>query len=184
MILVVNLCKEKLHYQEFVKPVEDIVMKQEKHFVKHISELDAKSLSAADKVIICGTSLKDFDYLNYKHKLGFLKSTNKPVLGICAGMQLICLAHGCKLVRGLEIGLTRAEFKKYFLGLQGSAEFYSLHNLAIRDDKALKKNFFVFSKTNNFQAVKHKERDLFGILFHPEVRNKEVITNFIKNVTY
>jgi len=29
-------------------------------------------------------------------------------------------------------------------------------------------------------AIKHKLKDVYGVLFHPEVRNKEVVERFIR----
>jgi GMP synthase-like glutamine amidotransferase len=29
------------------------------------------------------------------------------------------------------------------------------------------------------QAIKHKQKDIFGVLFHPEVRNREIIERFV-----
>jgi GMP synthase-like glutamine amidotransferase len=30
------------------------------------------------------------------------------------------------------------------------------------------------------QAIKHKQRNVFGLLFHPEVRNPEILQRFIR----
>ena len=59
-ILIVNICKEKLHYLEFVKPIEDILSSSgSKFFVKHYLEIKKSDLEKADNIIICGTSLFD-----------------------------------------------------------------------------------------------------------------------------
>ena len=34
MILLINICKEKMHYEEFVKPVENILKNYEIKFKK------------------------------------------------------------------------------------------------------------------------------------------------------
>ena len=61
--LIINICKEPLHYYEFVKPIEDIVKEKAIHYK------DVKDISKEDYIIICGTSLRDNDYL--KHDLFF-----------------------------------------------------------------------------------------------------------------
>ena len=33
---------------------------------------------------------------------------------------------------------------------------------------------------NSIQAVKHVGKEIYGISFHPEVRNETVISNFLK----
>ena len=68
-ILVVSVNKEPLHYYEFVKPIEDVLKNEEiKFFTKHYAEVGKKDLEKASKIIICGTSLQDFDYLE-EHNL-------------------------------------------------------------------------------------------------------------------
>ena len=63
MILVVNVCREKLHFYEFVKPVLDVLSEKE-ILVSHYLDLKEDDLESCDKVIICGTSLKDDGFLN------------------------------------------------------------------------------------------------------------------------
>ena len=90
MILLINICKEKLHFNEFVKPVGDILIREgKKGFIRHYSCLARKDLEKADKVIICGTSLKDDEFLGHIDKFKWLLDFKKPVLGICGGMQII-----------------------------------------------------------------------------------------------
>ncbi len=182
MILIINICKEEMHYYEFVKPVEDILIKAEQSFVtKRYTELTKKDLDSAHRIIITGTSLKDMSYSNPKNisKFKFLLSYNKPVLAICGGMQLLCMLYSCKLVKGQAIGLHNINFNAEFLKINGSREVYELHNMAIKDDAVLKKNFNIYSKTEYIQAVKHKHFKHYGVLFHPEVRNKDLIVNFL-----
>jgi GMP synthase (glutamine-hydrolysing) len=182
MILIINVCKEEMHYFEFVKPIEDILKKLEEPFItKPYSEVTKRDLDSSHRIIITGTSLKDMSYSSPKNilKFKFLLSYNKPVLAICGGMQLLCMIHGCKLVKGQEIGLHNINFYAEFLGVNGSREVYELHNMVIKDDVVLKKNFSVYSKTTHIQAVKHKHFKRYGVLFHPEVRNKDLIVNFL-----
>ncbi|MBI2004350.1 hypothetical protein HYS72_02700 [Candidatus Pacearchaeota archaeon] len=67
MILIINICKEKLHYFEFVKPIEDILRKENIEYQTiYYKKLTDKELlnKKLEKIIICGTSLKDNEYLN------------------------------------------------------------------------------------------------------------------------
>ena len=62
-ILIINICKEKLHYFEFVKPIERILENLKiRFYTKYYTKFTDKDLKA-EKVIICGTSLADKDYL-------------------------------------------------------------------------------------------------------------------------
>jgi anthranilate/para-aminobenzoate synthase component II len=191
MILIINICKEEMHYFEFVKPIENILLKAEEPFVtKKYTDVNKKDLDSSHRIIITGTSLKDMSYSNPKNtsKFKFLLSYDKPILAICGGMQLLCIIHGCKLVKGQAIGLHNINFNSEFLGVNGSREVYELHNMAVKDDAVLKKSFNIYAKTeivdknkkiDIIQAVKHKHFKHYGVLFHPEVRNKDLIVNFL-----
>ena len=171
MILIVNVCKEKLHYYEFVKPVEDVLVSNRLKFktktYKHIKQEDLK----AEKVIICGTSLKDNDYLNDIDRFGWIRDFKKPLLGICAGMQIIGLIFGGKLKKKTEIGFFFEQLND-FLGVKGKHEVYHLHNNYVE----FSDHFEIFSNSKVPQAV--RKGNLYGVLFHPEVRQKELIKSF------
>ncbi|MBT3397382.1 C26 family cysteine hydrolase domain-containing family [archaeon] len=195
MILVINVCREKLHDLEFVKPIEDILKKEEiKFFTRHYLKLQKGDLMNARKVIICGTSLKDEEYLESLGHFHFLRDENfrKPVLGICAGMQIIGLAQDLDeqvgklnvlsdfshiLKKKTEIGFFHENFKKKFLGLEGDHEVYHLHNNYVQ----FSEDFGSFVDGKVVQAVKHKKKEVYGVLFHPEVRQKEMILEFVNN---
>jgi anthranilate/para-aminobenzoate synthase component II len=180
MILIINTCKEKLHYYEFVKPIEDILKNKSIKFKttphKKIKESDIKK---STKIIISGTSLKDNAFLKDLKKFSFIKNTDNPILGICAGMQIIGQIYGGIIKTKTEIGFYHEFFKEDFLGLKGKEEVYHLHHNYIDFSKL--DDFNDFSEENSIiQAIKHKEKKIYGVIFHPEVRQKEMILNFCK----
>ena len=193
MILLISTCTEKFHELEFVKPIEKILSENKiSFFMKHYSQLTDNDLKKANKIIICGTSLKDNQFLNHINKFNWIRNYNKPLLGICAGMQIISLVYELeRQVKKLdiknnlnhviktktEIGFYKEDFKKEFLSLIGEHEVYHLHNNYV----TLPKNFISFTKSKIPQAIKHKSKEIYGILFHPEVRNRRLIEEFIKN---
>jgi GMP synthase (glutamine-hydrolysing) len=181
-VLLINICKEKLGFYEFVKPVGDVLVKNGiKGFIRYYDCVSEKDLEKASKVIICGTSLADFEYLNEENinKFKWLKDFDRPILGICGGMQIIGLVFGGKLLRKSEIGFYKERFDKEFLGINGEKEVYHLHNSYVDFSKV--NGFEVISKSGKVsQAVKYKNIEIYGVLFHPEVRNKELILNFAK----
>ncbi|MEK6914427.1 MAG: gamma-glutamyl-gamma-aminobutyrate hydrolase family protein [Nanoarchaeota archaeon] len=176
-ILIINICKEKLHYYEFVKPIEDILDSiNEKYFTKNYKEINKKDLEKASHVIICGTSLFDNKFINDISDFSWIINYEKPILGICGGMQIIGLIYGGKLKRKTEIGFYFENFNKEFFGIVGENQVYHLHNNYI--DFYRLKDFEIFSKSKISQAVKHRKKNIYGVLFHPEVRQKEIIIFF------
>lgn len=191
MILIISTCKEKLHELEFVKPIEKILKKNKTDFfTKHYKKIRKGDFGNADKIIIAGTSLKDNQFMKdieyFRNNLIF----EKPVLGICAGMQIISLIFELNrqvkeldiknnlnhvIKQKTEIGFYRERFIKEFLGLKNEQEVYHLHN----NYTTLPKNFIKFTNSKIPQAIKHKSKNIYGVLFHPEVRNKKLIENFI-----
>lgn len=177
MILVISTNSEGFHNLEFVKPVEEIVLNSKINFItKHYSEITENDLKGADKIIICGTSLKDNQFIEELNKFHWIKAYEKPILGICAGMQIISLIFSARLKRKTEIGFYKEDFKKEFLSLEEEHEVYHLHN----NYATLPRDFVSFTKSKIPQAIKHKTKDIYGVLFHPEVRNKKLIEEFVK----
>jgi GMP synthase-like glutamine amidotransferase len=174
MILLVNICKEKLHYYEFVKPIEDILKNNKiKYFTKHYKKLNEGDLKNASKVIICGTSLKDNEFIKDINYFLWIKDYQKPVLGICGGMQIIGLLFRGKLKNKTEIGFYNEDFNNFF-GLNEGQEVYHLHNNYVKFGSDFKE----YAKSKINQAVKHKGKEIYGVLFHPEVRQKPLIIKF------
>jgi GMP synthase-like glutamine amidotransferase len=180
MILVINICKEKLHYLEFVKPIEDILKKNKMEYsIVNYKDIKEEVIKKAKKIIICGTSLKDNDFIGNLKYFSWIKDKDKPVLGICGGMQIIGLIFGGAINYETEIGYYPEKFKQDFLGLNGNIQVYHLHNNYIDFSKL--SEFIVFCSSGKIsQAIKHKDKEIYGVLFHPEVRNKEMIVNFLK----
>jgi GMP synthase (glutamine-hydrolysing) len=173
MILLIKTNKESLHDNEFVNPIKNILGKDSK--VINYKKLKKSDLEKANKVIISGTSLKDNEFLKDLKKFSWIKNYNKPILGICAGAQIIGITLGGKLKKKTEIGMTKINFKKSFLGTSGEKEVYELHNNYV----TFVKDFEIFAENKIPQAAKHKDREIYCVLFHPEVGNKDTIKNFI-----
>ncbi|MFQ5475127.1 MAG: gamma-glutamyl-gamma-aminobutyrate hydrolase family protein [Candidatus Nanoarchaeia archaeon] len=178
MILIIDLCYEKgsLSHAEFVKPVCEIAEEAGKPYVvKHYTEITGADVINAERVVLCGTALKDNGYLDHVGKLGWIKTINKPVLGICAGMQVLALLFEGKTVECREIGMKRITVKENSL-FSEDLEVYCLHGLAVEGLK----RFEVLARSDRcVQAIKNREKEFYGILFHPEVRQEKVVENFL-----
>jgi GMP synthase (glutamine-hydrolysing) len=178
MILVVdmNFKKDSLGFYEFVAPIVAIVEELDDCFVRHYLEVKQEDISNCSKIILSGTALKDSATLNQTEKFEWIKDCDKPILGICAGMQTTGLVFGARLDTCLEIGMTRITMLMANPLFSSSFKAYELHNYSIQPSI----EFDVLADSAKcVQAVKHKQKDIYGVLFHPEVRNKEIIHHFI-----
>ena len=169
MIVIISTCKEKLSELEFVEPLKKIVGNC---IVVSYKKIDEKEILKADKIIISGTCLKDFDYLNCD--FGWLKTYAKPVLGICAGMQIIAKEFGARLIDCASFGIKKVETICDNKICKGNFSAYFLHT------KNAAEGFEILATANNRPVViKHGEKEIYGCIFHPEVLNTEIIKNFV-----
>src|SRR5208283_2703254 len=133
MILVVdmNWKKDSLGFYEFVSPTVTIAKTQDECIVKHFLEVTNQDLSKCDSVILSGTALKDTATLSQPEKFIWLKETEKPVLGICAGMETIGVVFGMRLIRCLEIGMTPISIAEENPFYREDFKAYSLHSYCV-----------------------------------------------------
>jgi diphthine-ammonia ligase len=179
-ILLVDLCFEKdsLSRYEFVHPIRDTLQKA--GFlcnILHYSEVTPQALANHDKIILCGTSLLDNVYAEHLQLFSWIKDLKKPILGICAGMQVIGAVYGGSIVRNRSIGLEHIEIIRDspLLGEPRLVEGYNLHNYAV----TLPEGFMQLAgSTNDIEAFLHCMKPIFGVLFHPEVRNGWILDRF------
>jgi GMP synthase (glutamine-hydrolysing) len=173
-----NYKKDSLAYFEFVKPILTIVEPIEPCMVKHYLEVNPKETECYSRIILSGTTLKDFEFLNHQEKFDWLQKCSKPLLGICAGMQTILKTYREPLVPCLQVGMTNITTTKSNLLFGGVFQAYSLHSYTATSGSD---DFEVIAKSKEcIQAIKHKQKPIYGLLFHPEVRNPDILKRFIK----
>jgi len=179
MILIVDLCykKDSLSNLEFVKPIERIVNKTHEVQIRYYKDISNDDLQNADKVILCGTALKNNEGLKNLSYFEWLKTFNKPVLGICAGMQTIAHLFGSNLIKQKEIGFKKIKKLTDNILFDDDLEVYALHTFSAINNE----EFIELAKSDKcIHSIKHKTKEIYGVLFHPEVRNKEVIHRFLR----
>lgn len=178
--LVVDLChiKNSLSKNEFVLPIANIIKNFGKDvLIRHYTEINREEIENAEQIILCGTALKDNEFSENLEKFYWLKNTDKKILGICAGMQIIGMVYGSKKILAKEIGMRKIEVCKENKLLTSNIEVYELHNYG----NSPSEDFEILAKSEIcIQAIKHKNNEIYGIMFHPEVRQKNVIENFLK----
>jgi GMP synthase (glutamine-hydrolysing) len=62
---------------------------------------------------------------------------------------------------------------------EGDFKAYALHNYSVKQSQTFE---VLAESTKCIQAIKHKQKNIYGLLFHPEVRNQEILRNFIQFV--
>ena len=179
MILIVDMSyrKDLLGFYEFVLPIVYIAKELDECVVKHYLELGREDLSKFDSAILSGTALKDHATLSQPEKFEWIRNCGKPVLGICAGMQTIGLVFGLRLKKCLGIGMAQIRTLTPNPLFSSTFKAYTLHNFSV----TCSPEFDALAESEKcVQAIKHKRTETYGVLFHPEVRNKEVIQRFIQ----
>lgn len=134
---------------------------------------------------------------DYSSELEMLRNIKIPTLGVCAGHQLIGIAHGSiigKMVETAEgeedireLGFQELELikdSKLFNNLDNKFVCYQFH----RDEvKSVPLGFELLASNEmcEVQAIKHKEKNLYGVQFHPEqydegnLDGRMILSNFL-----
>jgi GMP synthase (glutamine-hydrolysing) len=179
MILIVdmNWKQDSLAFNEFVLPIVSVVQPLEAYEVKHYLEIEPPKLRSYSKVVLSGTALKDHATLKQVEKFNWIKTCGKPVLGICAGMQTISLVFDEPLLNCLQIGMAEITTLKENPLFQGDFKAYVLHNYSVGPCRSFEA---LAESSKCIQAIKHKQKNIYGVLFHPEVRNQDILKKFIQ----
>lgn len=182
-VLIVNSCQNEdlLTKREFVWPIQRALHTPSK--VIHISKLKKADVLAANAVIFSGCQLKDNGFVKLLPKLKWLRESVTPMLGICAGHQLLGMLYGGKISHAEKpmIGWTALRKKAshpltHHLGKSFSA--YALHGNLISLPKGFK--ILASSAHNPNEMMVHSKKKIVGVEFHPEVRNERIIQKFVE----
>jgi len=179
MILIVdmNWKRDSLAFNEFVLPIATTIQSVEECEVKHFLDIEPEKLNCYSKIVLSGTALKDQATLKQVDKFNWIKEFGKPILGICAGMQTISLVFGESLITCLQIGMIEITTLKENPLFQETFKAYALQNYSVRPCR----NFEVLAESAKCtQAIKHKQKNIYGLLFHPEVRNQKILKHFLE----
>jgi GMP synthase (glutamine-hydrolysing) len=183
MILLLDLCyrEHSLGYEEFVLPIARIINSQGAEVsCLHYGRNPGKVMAGCDGVVLCGTPLKDNSFLSHGEAFAWLADTNLPVLGICAGMQAISLTFGGDQFPSPEIGMTDIRVTRNDPLLPPVTPFpaYELHGNAC----TVPPGFVALAESDRcVQMIRHNNRPVYGVLFHPEVRNEWVVKRFLSS---
>jgi len=181
-ILIINNALDQ-YCTEFIEPIKKYF--PEAHVV-HYRHLTQSLLDAHDGYVLSGTPLRDTYAV--REALSFyawLKQNQKPVLGICAGHQVMGKIFGAELRHGIEEEVGYYQIKihendELFDGLllpeSQSFRAFALHY----DSVSLPSGFQLLagSKRCEVEVMKHREFPVYGVQFHPERSNPAIMNNF------
>ncbi|MFN5183323.1 MAG: glutamine amidotransferase-related protein [Bacteroidota bacterium] len=130
------------------------------------------------------TFFTEVDHSPYFEKISPLLNWDVPILGICFGHQLLGILHGAKIFRGEEV--RRVETIKIlkndelFDGFDQQFEMTEDHTEGID----VPSDFIHLASSGTYfnEAMKHKEKNFWGVQFHPEVSGEQgmkLFRNFI-----
>ncbi|MEA4957402.1 GMP synthase [glutamine-hydrolyzing] [bioreactor metagenome] len=113
---------------------------------------------------------------------------NVPILGICLGHQLIAKSFGGDVSSSstesyAQIEIDIIDEDNLFEGISSPMKVWTSHKDEV---KTLPKDFKILAKSSicDIEAMKHIEKDIYGIQFHPEVHHTPegefIFKNFLK----
>lgn len=101
-------------------------------------------------------------------------NTNTPLLGICLGHQTIGQVFGGNVIRGpkpVHGKTSKLEHngKELFEGVSDNCQITRYHSLIV-EEKTFPDTLEITAKTSDgvIMALKHKEKPIYGVQFHPE----------------
>jgi len=131
----------------------------------------------------------------YSRVIKLISSINKPLLGICFGMQLISYTFGSAIIKMdkrrkgyFRINLIKKD-DPIFNGINKEQIIVKENHL--NKVKCLPKEFDLLasSKKCEIEAIKHKNKLIYGFQFHPEsysskyLDGKLILENFLKMIS-
>jgi len=173
MILILSTVSDELLYYEFVKPLERIISKIDSYDV--VNYMENYDPFKYDKVVISGTAIKDFGYLDKLDRFNWILNYNKNIVGICAGSQIIARLYGMELIDREIIGIKHVKCRDYGYGSKFLAYFI------ITKIPQYNSNVDPLCLLENGLPVGFKilGTNKYGFLFHPEVYNEPLLTSIL-----
>lgn len=147
---------------EYFKDHQVKVIKYRRHTRLDQEWADAFILSGGNRPIIFNKY--------YSRELDLIKTTDKPVIGICLGVELIARSHNSKFQKSRQKinGLRAIRVKPESLGIEGKTEFSVFESHKWKIAQADKFEVIGWSE-DGVEIIKHLTKPIIGMQFHPEV---------------
>ena len=136
----------------------------------------------SDGIILSGSRLylsTNEDQKKMGVVLRLIQEFDKPLLGICFGHHLIGHLFGFKIdylesIDSETDKIISLDFNPLFLGYN-TMNVHENHKQEIKYADGFDEIFDIYSSSEDckIQAIKHKERPIYGVQFHPETSARE-----------
>jgi GMP synthase (glutamine-hydrolysing) len=118
----------------------------------------------------------------------YLDALEVPILGICLGLHIIAEHFGGKVEKGefgeySEVRIDLLGEEELFEGLPRSFKVWASHADEV---KRIPENFIHLARSDfcKYEAIKHPDKPIYGVQWHPEVYHseygEEVYKNFVR----
>jgi len=143
--------------------------------VINYTQFNAEKAETYDYIILSGGPI-DIDGDNILEEKEWLRNTNKPVLGICLGLQILCLAFGETMLKFPK----NRKLKESFVF--DNFDYNMQYNHMYYFDK-LPAGFIGEIKNNIITYMKHETKPILAFQGHPEVTDQgdKIKNYFLEN---
>lgn len=196
-ILVVDLYlkqKHKVNFKKLVARIKEVGAEVASVDYQTLANLDPLTASYSG-VILSGTEAlftRTADRNQFEGLIQCLPKIQIPILGICGGHQALAIAHGgfvAKVGRHIQ-GYRTVELEDKDTLLAGLPARIRVMQSHYEEVKQLPPKFvrIARSEDTDIEAIKHEEKPLYGVQFHPERWNQEnlagkkILENFIEKI--
>lgn len=171
-VLVIN---NNTHYK---KKLDELLKRHDTTFINY-DQLSGYDVGPFDVIVLSGggivaqgrkRSLVRFSHL-YEDQIELVKTTTKPVVGICLGCQIIGYAYGAKLQRYFKsrrkglFPIVAIRENTIMGGLREAMVFQSNHWIMTQLPPEL---ICIAASDEGAEIIKYRKRQLWGVQFHPE----------------
>ena len=152
-------------------------------------------------IILCGNNAnyQNLPMFEYNGVFEIIRESQIPILGICCGHQLTCMAYGYTFVRSMGWSditslaldehkkMTKITIKKdlpIFQGIPNPFTAPEVHSWAV-SPVSLPEDYEITSESTYIQTIRSKTKFLYGEQFHAEIKTDyneatPYLVNFLK----
>jgi len=158
--------------------------------VIRFDELKGLSEENYDVVILSGGSsyFINGNESKFQKEMNLIRKTEKPIIGICFGCELIVKAFGGTLKRleKIDKGIKEITLNKDLSPRKSKIKVYESHEWGI---DRLPEVFTILAESKDGpEIIKHRDLPIYGLQFHPEnlveeTEGDDVFMNIFKEIT-